>query len=151
MVDGVKMTFIAAETDHEARLLRDKQFHPYGVLAVLDREALFEAKSRLLVSRTTTRDLFDIWWFITQGGHTIHEVVTHMRQANAHYSTSMIRSRLLPVAPPRTDPGIQPLVAGAPDDFTAVTEALKPHVAEWEAVLAAQVFAFEAEKNGLTR
>lgn len=150
MVDGVKVTFVASESSQQTEQLRQIPSRRFGVLEVLDREAIFDAKSRLLVARTTTRDLFDIWWFLTHGGRTIHEVVAHMRQANPHYADSMIRGRLLPSRAPLTDPGVQPLVPNAPGDFTAVREALRPHVAEWEATLAAQVITEEAAKNGLS-
>lgn len=147
MVDGVKLTFLAADSPERAERLRAAPTHRFGALEVLDREAIFEAKSRLLVARTTTRDLFDVWWFLTHGGHTIHEVVALMQQANPHYADSMIRARLLPSRAPLTDPGVQPVLPGAPSDFAAVRAALSPHVAEWEAALAAQVIAEEAGKN----
>ncbi len=148
MVDGIKVTFVAAASDEEARQLGRQRVRRYGVLGVLDTEALFAAKCRLLVSRTATRDLFDVWWFLTHGGRTIHEVVAHMRDANPHYSDSLIRARLLPAAAPKADPGVEPLVAGAPGDLAAVTEALRPHVAAWETERAAQVTAEEAAGNG---
>ncbi|MBF0335091.1 MAG: nucleotidyl transferase AbiEii/AbiGii toxin family protein [Alphaproteobacteria bacterium] len=141
MVDGVKVTLFTTDAAPPASSRR------HGVLDVADQDAIFEAKSRLLVKRTATRDLFDIWWFLTHGGHTIHEVVALMRQANPHYADSMIRGRLLPSRAPLADPGVQPLTPGAPADFAALREALRPHVAEWEIALAAQVIADEAGRG----
>lgn len=153
MIDRVKLTFFSSESDSQAKLLRNTFSHRFGMLEVIDKKAIFETKSRLLASRTTSRDLFDIWWFLNHDGHTIHEVVAQIRQANPHYSDNMIRGRLLPFEAPLIDPGIQPLIPGAPADFNAVREALRLHVAEWDIALAIRIIIEEAKgerKNGLS-
>lgn len=146
MIDNTKVTFVCSDTLQEAERIKSLRSHNLGALEVLDKEAIFDAKSRLLVARTTTRDLYDIWWFLQHGGHTIHDVVARMREANPHYGEGMIRGRLQPSAPPRQDSGVQPLTPGAPGDFAAVREALKPYVAQWEAILAAKAILDEATK-----
>lgn len=50
---------------------------------------------------------------------------------------------------PWPTPASCPPVSGAPADFAAVREALRPPVAEWEAAMAAQVITDEATKKCL--
>lgn len=139
MVDGVKLS-LAVMIDNK---LPDVPDIPYGFLNIVPADSIFVMKAHLLVSRTTIRDLYDIWYFLTHGGKTIHQVVKAMQQANPYYSESMIRRRLQPSKASMADPGVHPLLPDAPADFEAIKAALLPHVAEWERVLAARVIANE--------
>ena len=135
MVDGVKLSFAVSIGDSAP----ESEDVPLDHLRVVAAETIFQLKARLLVARSTIRDLYDIWWFLTHGGHSIMQVVKIMQDSNPHYSDGMIRRRLLPPKVAMADPGVHPLLEDAPADFEALKAALSPHVAEWERQLARTV------------
>lgn len=129
-IEGVKLTFFAeAQPERQAALERMADRRE-GHLRYPGPDGIFELKSRLLVSRNTARDLYDVWYGLDRGGHTMEEVVAHALMADPYYTDSLLRRRLLPERLARHDPGFKPLLTDGPQNFAELRQALQ---AQWEA------------------
>lgn len=95
-VDGVKVTFFAPDEADEPAAMDRHRRHALGSVEILDGTGVFELKSMLLLKRRTSRDLFDIWYLIEQGGRTVDDVLAamgaHVITASTPSSTSSRRS-----------------------------------------------------------
>src|SRR3546814_6995465 len=56
----------------------------FANLRIANIEAIFRSKAILLLSRQTSRDLFDIWYFIARFGKTMSDVVKEMMAVNKY-------------------------------------------------------------------
>jgi len=134
---GVKLTFFAEYSPkrHEPYTLEPAR---QGHVKVMPPEGIFALKSQLILRRTTSRDLFDLWSFLERG-KTVGEILAAAKQENAYLSYEKLRTHLLPARLPRTDPGLAALVDDGPTDFDSLKTAIAKHLDEYEKALAAEI------------
>ena len=99
---------------------------------MLTSDALFETKSRLLTRRGTTRDLFDIWYFVAHVGKTLEEVFAFAQDENSFYTDELIKKRLLPLRQHDLDPGFDSLLDHGPKNFDELVRAIQTLVNDYE-------------------
>lgn len=133
LIDNVKLTFFAAETPAEAERFRTYGSTSKDNIRLLTAQALFETKSRLLTRRATSRDLFDLWYFLTQAGRTLEEVFAFALDQSPIYNDELTKKRLLPLRQHPLDPGYETLLDHGPKDFEDLIAEMKSLVAEYEA------------------
>lgn len=138
-VDGVKLTFFAGDTADRVRPFHQLDMMNLGHTRLLTLEAIFETKSRLLVQRSTSRDLFDLWYFLDRCGRSVEEIVAFAKAERPHYSDDLILSRLTPVKPSLTDPGFKPIAYGAPSNYAELVTALATYVDGYQQRVAAKI------------
>lgn len=130
-VGKVKLTFFA---EHDAAQIAFTKTHVgarYGEIAILSSPALFAMKSRLIMKRTTSRDLFDLWFYLSGGHHSMKELAGYaMTEARTDWEG--VRLRLLPVRLPSTDPGFEGMISDGPRTFEALIGALRALADEYE-------------------
>ncbi len=141
-VNGARVTFFVADSRERGAFIERHAVpatHAAGNIKILDMDGLFEMKSRLLTRRTATRDIYDLWHFLTNEGRTMDEVVAYARKEDKYYTLDMIRHRLLPQAPPRLDPGFENLNPNGPADFDALKVEMSRIFGEYESRVAKQI------------
>lgn len=134
---GVKLTFLAEYSPkrHEPYELEPAR---YGNVKVMPPEGIFTLKSQVVLRRKTSRDLFDLWSFLERG-RTVDEILDAAKQEDSYLSYERLRTHLLPLRLPRSDPGLEALVDGGPQDFEALKAAITRHLDDYEAELAASI------------
>ncbi|HEC90956.1 MAG TPA: hypothetical protein ENI55_04750 [Alphaproteobacteria bacterium] len=144
-VNGARVTFFAADysaDSHKRGAFIERPAAPVahvGNIKILDMDGLFEMKSRLLTRRTASRDIFDLWHFLTNEGRTMDEVVAFAREEDKYYTLDMIRHRLLPQAQPKLDSGFEHLNPNGPADFDALKIEMNRIFGEYESRVAKQI------------
>lgn len=136
---GVKLTFFAdySPKRHEPYALEPARLR---CVKVMPPDGIFVLKSQLILRRTTSRDLFDLWSFLERG-RTIGEILAAATQENPYLSYEKLRTHLLPARLPRTDPGLTALVDDGPTDFDSLKTAISRHLDRYEEALAAEILA----------
>ena len=136
---GVKLTFFADHSPkrHEPYALEPAHLH---CVKVMPPDGIFVLKSQLILRRTTSRDLFDLWSFL-EHGKTIGEILAAATQENPYLSYEKLRTHLLPSRLPRTDPGLTALVDDGPTDLDSLKTAISRHLDRYEEALAAEILA----------
>lgn len=136
---GVKLTFFAD--------LSPKRRQPYALeparlrcVGVMPPDGIFVLKSQLILRRTTSRDLFDLWSFLERG-RTIGEILAAATQENPYLSYEKLRTHLLPSRLPRTDPGLTALVDDGPTNLDSLKAAISRHLDRYEEAVAAEILA----------
>jgi predicted nucleotidyltransferase component of viral defense system len=136
-LDGVKFSFILKDASPSITAAIEPPHQTFENLSVANIESIFHSKAILLLSRQTSRDLFDIWYFIEHMGKTIADIAETMSTANRHSSTDLnlrfIKSAKLTVA----DPGFSSLLQGAPRDFAELKKYFLKKIDEYEQAVAA--------------
>ncbi|PWC47252.1 nucleotidyl transferase AbiEii/AbiGii toxin family protein [Azospirillum sp. TSA6c] len=134
---GVKLTFFAdySPKRHEAYALEPSRL---GCVKAMPPDGIFLLKSQLILRRTTSRDLFDLWSFLERG-KTIGDILAAAKQENPYLSYEKLRTHLLPSRLPRTDPGLTALVDDGPADFDSLKSAITRHLDRYEEALAAEI------------
>lgn len=120
-IDGVKVTFYE-QPPRNATILAEGTPESMGNLAIADDETLFRMKCAVLLDRTTSRDLFDLWWFTQKGGRTVAEILARMRGHDPHLSNDIHMSKLAPQSVPLTDPGFDTALPDAPQTAPELLE-----------------------------
>ena len=138
-VDGVKLTFFAGDTVDRKRHFRELPVLRSNAVSLLTSDALFETKARLIVQRATTRDLFDLWFFLEHDGRLVEEIVDLALDERPYYGEDAVTHRLTPLKPALTDPGFKPILDGAPKSFDELVGALEAHVDAYQQRLASSV------------
>ncbi|MHA6731636.1 nucleotidyl transferase AbiEii/AbiGii toxin family protein [Devosia sp. A369] len=149
-VNGVKLTFFAGDTADRLRPFHTLETVEDHGLRILTSKAIFETKSRLIVQRRTTRDLFDLWFYLDRMGEPIERAVGFAHQERPHYSEDQILRLFQPLKKQVDDPGFKPIVAGAPQDFQALIAALATKVDEYQQRVAEEVLREDAA-SGFSR
>jgi predicted nucleotidyltransferase component of viral defense system len=139
-INGVKLTFFVGDTADRRRPFHTLDTVTNGGLRILTADAIFETKSRLIVQRATSRDLFDLWYFIDRAGKTVEEVVNFALQERPHYIEDYVLARLQLAKPSVSDPLFKPIVKGAPADYPSLISALRMIVDEYQQRVALAVF-----------
>ncbi|WP_434623775.1 nucleotidyl transferase AbiEii/AbiGii toxin family protein [Azospirillum sp. B2RO_4] len=136
---GVKLTFFA---DHSPKRRQPYALEParLNCVTVMPPDGIFVLKSQLILRRTTSRDLFDLWSFLERG-RTIGEILAAATQENPYLSYEKLRTHLLPARLPRTDPGLTALVDAGPTDLESLKAAISRHLDRYEEALAAEILA----------
>ena len=127
-INGVKLTFFAGDTADRIKPFYQLETLDLGSTRLLTLDAIFETKARLLVQRTTSRDLFDLWYFLEHGGRSIEEIVAFAKMERPYYSDDLILSKLTPSKMSRADPGFKAIICQAPKDFAELIDALVAHL-----------------------
>lgn len=133
-VNGVKFTFILTGATPSMQAAIEAPYLEIGKLKIANIDAIFRSKARLLLQRQTSRDLFDIWYFITQMNKTIAQVAAEMKAINKYTSDEQNLSWIRNAKPAVSDPGFMSLLGNAPKDFDSV-----------KAELISKIDAFEQE------
>lgn len=131
-VGGVKVSFLTSASREKARFFADASTVSDGNLVILSSDALFEVKSRLLTERATTRDMYDIWYYIEHRGRTLEEAFAFALDENPYYTDELLKKRLIPNRPAATDPGFLSRLPDGPRDFGALRAVLEAAVAAYE-------------------
>ena len=92
-IDGVKVTFYA-QPDRNSKIMKDAPVDQIGNLDVACDDTLFKLKSVVLLDRTTSRDLFDLWWFQEHQGRRFQQILANMREHDKHQSLDMHLAKL---------------------------------------------------------
>lgn len=135
---GVKLTFFAAlDAIPFSTVERDVQAH--GKVRIAHLDALFEMKSRVLMARKTSRDLFDLWWFLDRGGKQMGDLVRYALEEQTYSSTDHVRRRLLEMPIPPSDPGFTPIGDGAPGGMDDLRRSLAEKWSAFEVEMVADL------------
>lgn len=129
-VGGVKLTFFVAD-GLTAPVIAEAGTDACGSIRVARPDVIFQMKALLLTRRATSRDIFDIWWFLEHGGKTVGDIVQAVARAKPSYPVDSVVNRLLLARLPGTDPGFQ-AVMKAPPDLTGLRAVIARHVDAYE-------------------
>jgi predicted nucleotidyltransferase component of viral defense system len=110
--DGTKITFVALAAVDPTGTLKDARSIPCGTIRVADPSAVFSLKALALTDRTRSRDLFDVWFFLTRLGYSMEQFATEVARMKRNYPFESVKSRLVSPVIPKFDPGFQPLIDG---------------------------------------
>ena len=113
LIDGVKLTFYSP-MPRNAVVIEQDQPDRIGNLEYASDDALFKLKSLVLLDRTTSRDLFDLWWFHQHQRRTIGQIVANITEADKHNSMDTHLARIAPRQLRTDDPGFDTTLPGAP-------------------------------------
>jgi hypothetical protein len=69
-------------------------------------------KALALTDRTRSRDLFDVWFFLTRLGYSMEQFAAEVVRMKRNYPFESVKSRLVSPVIPKFDPGFQPLIDG---------------------------------------
>ena len=134
-VEGVKLTFFAPD-EGEASIIRDGGTDVLNNLAVADDDTIFKLKSRVLLDRTVSRDLFDLWYFIEHQGRTVQQILTNMREKDQHQTLDALLLRLSPGRFRQADPLFETTLDGAPKTAEELLQRIGRHVDEHRRLVA---------------
>ncbi|MBV1692084.1 nucleotidyl transferase AbiEii/AbiGii toxin family protein [Novosphingobium sp. G106] len=123
-IDGVKVTFYA-QPDRNSRILEEGQTELLGKLRVATDDTLFKLKSVVLLDRTASRDLFDLWWFHEHQGRTVEQILANMRAHDPHLSVDIHLAKLAPSKLSEGDPGFETTLCGAPQTKIELLERMR--------------------------
>lgn len=138
-IGNVKLTFYAPFAPAQLAVYRNSDALKLGQLDILASEGVFKLKSSLLFERKTSRDLYDLWFFLKHGGKTVEDVLEAMDDRKQHYQTDSLLDRIAPPAFGLADPGFEPLLTDAPADKDALLTAMREVVDEYRSDLAFQL------------
>jgi hypothetical protein len=91
LVNGVKLTFFAPDGG-EQKLARQGARSKIGNLEVASEEAIFQMKSRLLLKRQTSRDYFDLWYFMEHKSKKVADILRSRPARTASSRSGQIAS-----------------------------------------------------------
>lgn len=138
----VKLTFFANHDAEDAAYVKTHIGARIGNVAVLSSNALFALKSRLLLQRATSRDLFDLWFYVAKRGKPFDAIVGEALAAGrGRYEWDFVKARLLERKTRADDPGFESLIDDAPQTRDEVVDALTVYADDYEARLAARLLA----------
>ncbi|PCI37987.1 MAG: hypothetical protein COB46_12380 [Rhodospirillaceae bacterium] len=131
-VDGVKVTFFAADTGKREDFLQNNISGYIGSIPVLSKEALFDLKSGVLTKRINSRDGFDLLYYLEHEGKTIGDIFAAAQNENEFYGEDQLYKRLAPSAYSKLDPGFMPSAGSAelnlPQTIDELIQALQGHI-----------------------
>jgi predicted nucleotidyltransferase component of viral defense system len=135
-IGRVKVTFFAPFS--QAQLDVYDRAHPLQLeqIKILDPDSVFALKSSLVLDRKTSRDLYDLWFFLDRRDRSIEDILTAMDERKRHLSTDHLLDRLSPTTFQLTDPGFKALLPNAPQDKESLLTAMREKVDEYRADLA---------------
>src|SRR3546814_229737 len=111
----------------------------FANLRIANIEAIFRSKAILLLSRQTSRDLFDIWYFIARFGKTMSDVVKEMMAVNKYTTAGQNLAWIKTAKQKLSDPGFLSLVPDGPQDFDEVKALLVQAIDQYEKAAAAEL------------
>jgi hypothetical protein len=110
--DGTKITFVALAAVDPTGTLKDAPSIPCGTIRVATPETVFSLKALALTDRTRSRDLFDVWFFLTRLGYSMERFAAEVARMKRNYPFESVKGRLVSPVIPKFDPGFQPLIDG---------------------------------------
>lgn len=123
-IDGVKVTFYAPEERNRSIVLDDTPEF-FGHLAVSSDDALFKLKSAVLLDRSASRDLFDLWYMCTTQNRTVGQILANMRVWDRHQTVDLHLRRIAPAGFSKLDPLFTTTLRDAPNDADSLLLAMK--------------------------
>jgi predicted nucleotidyltransferase component of viral defense system len=150
-IGSVKLTFFAPFMPAQIAVYEQAEPIQLGKLNILDADSVFALKSSLLFERKTSRDLFDLWYFIEHREKSVDDVLNAMDSRKTHYNTDNLLDRLAPASFRVADPGFQPLIEDAPATKEALLEKMQGLVSEYRADLAYQLAVAQHLGHGPSR
>lgn len=145
-IDGVKVTFFSPQP-RTAEIIQQGTTKKFGNLDVATEETLFTLKSVVLLDRTASRDLFDLWWFYNHYNKSPSETLAIMRSHDPHLSVDIHLSKIAPSKLPITDPGFETSLPDAPRSSEELLAKMKEY-AEGERRKIARGLAMQAHQRG---
>lgn len=115
LVDGVKITFFATDKVAQRAVYEQTKTHRLGNVQILDEAGIFRLKSMVIMDRRTSRDLFDLWFFIDKRGRSVEDVLSAMDDRKHHRNLDDILQMLAPTSIPLRDPGFATSLPEAPN------------------------------------
>jgi len=110
--DGTKITFVALAAVDPTGILKHANTIPYGTVRVAAPGIIFSLKALALTDRTRSRDLFDVWFFLSRLGYSMEQFAAEVAKMKRNYPFESVKSRLVNPVIPKFDPGFQPLIDG---------------------------------------
>lgn len=112
-IDGVKLSlFVAEPAELGAAIKATEGVAGLKRIAVADIDSLFLMKAVALSSRTTMRDLFDVYTLIERQGIPARSLFDAVERFG--YSSDVLKTRLLNASRRKDDPGIETTTGEAP-------------------------------------
>jgi len=111
LIGGVKVTFFTiGENDAERKEIASFNTLHYGYINMLDKDGIFFTKCMTLCDRIKSRDIFDLWWFVTAGDKDVVDIFNTIQRVRTHITYEKIRQRLLSWPIPKTDEGLESVI-----------------------------------------
>jgi hypothetical protein len=110
--DGTKITFVTLAAVDTAGILKDAGTLPIGTIRIAVPNVIFSLKALALTDRTRSRDLFDVWFFLTRLGYSMEQFAAEVARVKRNYPFESVKSRLVSPVIPKFDPGFQSLIDG---------------------------------------
>ncbi|OUC15060.1 MAG: hypothetical protein B0A82_08915 [Alkalinema sp. CACIAM 70d] len=138
-INNVKFSFILTGATPSMEAAIEAPHVVINNLKIANIEAIFRSKARLLLNRQTSRDLFDIWFFIAHLGKSMAQIAEEMMAVNK-YTTAEQNLTWIRNAKRRTDdPGFKSLLPDAPKSFEELKAVLVVKIDEFEQDAAAEL------------
>jgi hypothetical protein len=138
-IGNVKLTFFAPFMPAQLAVYERADPIQLGKLKILDADSVFALKSSLLFERKTSRDLFDLWYFIENRDKSVDDVLKAMDGRKAHYNIDNLLDRLAPDSFRVADPGFHSLIEAGPATKEVLLEKMQGLVSDYRADLAYQL------------
>lgn len=138
-IGGVKFSFILKDASKSMTAAIEPPHEAFANLRVANIEAIFRSKAILLLSRQTSRDLFDIWYFIARLGKSVTDIVHVMGAANKHVSPELNLNFTRTAKQKLSDPGFLSLLPDGPRNFAETKALLVQKLDEYEQEAAAKL------------
>lgn len=145
-IDGVKVTFFTPK-QRAADIINEGSKIRIGNLDVATEDTLFALKSVVLLDRTASRDLFDLWWFYNHYNKSPAETLKIMRQHDPHLSVDMHLDKIAPKRLPMTDPGFETSIPDAPQTSEELLSRMAEYAASEKRKIARNI-ALQAHRRG---
>lgn len=138
LVDGVKITFFAPDSPSQRAVYDETPVHRLNNVHLLDEAGIFRLKSMVVMDRRTSRDLFDLWFFLDQRGRTISDILAAMDHRKQHRTLDDLLQMIAPRSLPIRDPGFASSFRGAPQNSDELLERMAAFAAEYRRQIAAR-------------
>lgn len=108
LINGVKVTFFTyGENQHKIKTFKESVASGLNGIQVANVDTLAKLKSQVLVKRTKSRDLFDIYSLIKKGYWTIEETLGEMQKSSGSLNYEQCVYRLIDKPIQENDEGLQ--------------------------------------------
>lgn len=138
LVNGVKITFFAPDAPPQRAVYADTITHPCGHVNVLDEGGIFRLKSMVIMDRRTSRDLFDLWFFVDQRSRTVDDILNAMDHRASHRNLDDLLKMIAPGSIQLRDPGFATSMPGAPKTTEELLAAMDKIVAAHRRLVASR-------------
>lgn len=138
LVNGVKITFFAPDKPAQKSVYAATETHRLGHVNVLNEDGIFRLKSMVLMDRRTSRDLFDLWFFLSERNRSVSDILEAMDDRKQHRTMDDLLQMIAPRSLPTRDPGFATSMPGAPKTTAELLERMAQHVIVHRRMVAAR-------------